>query len=286
MSKTTEHDIFEGEIPKKIGKQSPPIWLRAIFLVGLVAILGAATLKLKDSHNNHIEPGLDLTQALSELDNQISIDETILLENEPESTDLSIDVFLDSPQNVSDIENVENNASIDILPATNEVAPTEKNDLDLLNEVSHLSSRLSELETTQSERNDSVKSSIELHSHSLDELNKLVRSLEDLKKELSSLKLAPLASPPAPTAAPTPKSSLTVERTTASTPTPKDLSVVELSLLGIDTWGGERFAQIEYEGQIHLLSINEHIGSWRVENIAHDRVVVRDKKGELIEITN
>ena len=63
--KSTSHDVFDGEIPKDLGKKkNPPLWVKLIFLVILVAVLGTAAYLLESDDDYEIEPGTDLTETV------------------------------------------------------------------------------------------------------------------------------------------------------------------------------------------------------------------------------
>ena len=284
------HDVFEGEIPSDLGKKPAPIWFKVIGLVALVGVLGTAAFLLERDKDYSVEPGIDITESMTSI-------------TEPESTEIElgtndgltpdpIDIDIPSAQDVDgetevDLIAIENdeNAIVITPPAQSTESPisnSETLNADLQEEVSHITSRLAEIEAKESERITVVRSGIELHAQSVEKLNGLVRSLDGLKKELAALKTAPVATSPKPASnkQATPQAAPNVQ---AKPTTPKKTN--ELNLIGIDSWGGERFAQIEYSGEIHLLASNETIGGWRLESIAKDSVVVKNQEGESFELS-
>ena len=63
--KSKSHDVFDGEIPKDLGKKkNPPLWVKLILLVILVAVLGTAAYLLESDDDYEIEPGTDLTETV------------------------------------------------------------------------------------------------------------------------------------------------------------------------------------------------------------------------------
>lgn len=294
MAEDTKHDVFEGEIPKDLGKKSPPIWIKGAGLVVLVGVLGSAALMLESNDDFAVEPGVDITDSLSSHLPSVSTSETseIELQSSPGRNLNEIDVAMTASDisipeeqiNILEMERGDN--AITITPRQDpspEAAVTSSEFVkdELRQEVSQLTSRLAEIEASESERITVVKSGIELHAQSVEKLNVLVRSLEGLKKELSALKTAPVsAAAPATVRA----RQATPEKSNPQAKPVEPKEPHELSLLGIDTWGGERFAQIEFAGQIHLLASNESIGSWRLDSIAKDSVVVKNREGESFEL--
>ena len=63
--KSKSHDVFDGEIPKDLGKKkNPPLWVKLILLVILVAVLGTAAYLLESDDDYEVEPGTDLTETV------------------------------------------------------------------------------------------------------------------------------------------------------------------------------------------------------------------------------
>lgn len=56
------------------------------------------------------------------------------------------------------------------------------------------------------------------------------------------------------------------------------------SLVGIDLWAGERFAQLEHKGSLHLLAVNESLGEWKVSSISSSKIVMQHKEGDIVEL--
>lgn len=290
--KNQAHDVFEGEIPSDLGKKkSAPIWLKVVGLVALVAVLGTAALMLEKDNDFSVEPGIDITDSISTVSEPENSEIVIGFDDPIGQTPISIDMTAN--------QDAESETEVDLLAIENDdnaiiITPPAESNLkaaidnsetlhaDLQDEVSQITSRLEEIEANESERITVVKSGIELHAQSVEKLNDLVRSLDGLKKELAALKAAPTISN-------TPKSSTIKPATQQAAPNAKakpaaNSKTDELNLIGIDSWGGQRFAQIEYAGQIHLLASNEAIGSWRLVNIAKDSIVVKNQEGESFEL--
>ena len=54
--KSKSHDVFDGEIPKDLGKKkNPPLWVKLILLVILVAVLGTAAYLLESDDDYEVE---------------------------------------------------------------------------------------------------------------------------------------------------------------------------------------------------------------------------------------
>jgi hypothetical protein len=289
---TQPHDIFEGEIPSDLGKKkSAPIWLKAVGLVALVGVLGTAALMLEQDNEFTVEPGIDITDSIpvmTEPENaeiQIAIDESV--DQAPVQDEIP-SVDQDSLTDVDLIAMENDDNAIVITPPTQTnlqppISNSETVNADLQDEVSQIASRLQEIEANESERITVVKSGIELHAQSVEKLNDLVRSLDGLKKELAALKAAPTSS-----SAPKPSNNKPATQQPAPNAQAKpavNRKTDELNLIGIDSWGGQRFAQIEYAGEIHLLASNEEIGSWRLESISKDSIVVKNQEGESFELS-
>ena len=285
------HDVFEGEIPSDLGKKSAPIWFKVIGLVAMVGVLGTAAFLLERDKDYLVEPGIDITESITSI-------------AEPESTEIELgtdDGLTPDPINIDipSAQDVDGETEVDLIAIENDesaivitppaqsssespISNSETLNADLQEEVSQISSRLDEIEANESERITVVRSGIELHAQSVEKLNDLVRSLDDLKKELAALKTAPVATGPKPASnkQATPQAAPNIQ---AKPTIPNKTN--ELNLIGIDSWGGERFAQIEYSGEIHLLASNETIGGWRLESIAKDSVVVENQEGESFELS-
>jgi hypothetical protein len=289
---TQPHDIFEGEIPSDLGKKkSAPIWLKAVGLVALVGVLGTAALMLEQDNEFTVEPGIDITDSIpvmTEPENaeiQIAIDESV--DQAPVQDEIpSVDQDSLTDVDLIAMEN-DDNAIVITPPAQPNLQPPISNsetvNADLQDEVSQIASRLQEIEANESERITVVKSGIELHAQSVEKLNDLLRSLDGLKKELAALKAAPTTS-----SAPKPSNNKPATQQAAPNAHAKpaiNRKTDELNLIGIDSWGGQRFAQIEYAGEIHLLASNEEIGSWRLESISKDSIVVKNQEGESFELS-
>ena len=288
---TQAHEVFEGEIPSDLGKKSAPLWLKVVGLVALVGVLGTAALLLEKDKDFAVEPGIDLTDSILPL-------------TEPENAEIEIGVdepIAESPINIDmpSTQDNEGETGVDLLAIENEdnaivisppaqtslqppIANSETVNADLQAEVSQITTRLEEIEANESERITVVRSGIELHAQSVEKLNDLVRSLDDLKKELAALKSAPVSNstPKALNNKPTSAQAAPSLKAKPATNSKTD----ELNLIGIDSWGGQRFAQIEYAGEIHLLASNEAIGNWKLESIAKDSIVVKNQEGESFEL--
>ena len=290
---TPAHDVFEGEIPKNLGKKSMSPIIKIAGLIALVGILGTAAIILESGDNFTVEPGIDITESLSGHLPSSGEDKQspTSAPNLSETDEIALDLSEPEAQAAAELEALEyegESSAITIVPPAEPVNYSEQNqsetfvDDDLRIEVTQLSSRIDEIEAMQTERINVVKSGIDLQSQGIDELNKLVKSLDALKWELEALKTTSVVQP-----LPTPTKSKTVNPQQSKSKTAEKSAdkALELNLLGIDTWGGVRFAQIEYEGQIHLLATNESIGNWRIQTIAHNNVVVRNTEGESIELS-
>ena len=289
---TQSHDIFEGEIPSDLGKKKTlPIWLKVVGLVGLVGVLGTAAIMLEKDNNFTVEPGIDITDSSPTIPDPNGSEIEIGFDEATDIPSNNIDMSAQQIEGQNDIDLIamenEDNAIVITPPNTssfqNPISNSETLSADLQDEVSQIASRLQEIEANESERITVVKSGIELHAQSVEKLNQLVHSLDNLKKELAALKAAP-------STIPAPKPSNNKPAIQQASPSSQVRSAVsrktdELNLIGIDSWGGQRFAQIEYAGEIHLLASNEEIGSWRVETISKESIVVKNQEGESFELS-
>lgn len=303
--KEKETDVFDGEIPKDIGKKSPPAWVKIGGLVALVGAMGTAAYMLEsDSGNDVIEAGQsEVTEALSgnlpeaesapepQSSNEIDIglsDVQPASPNTPEPpTASSVEPINEAqPGDMPDTDMMANtNNAITITPPADEpvMQSSEAVDTELREDVDSINSRLDEIEATQTDRINIVKTGIDLHTQSIDKLSKLVESLESLKAELAELKNAPTQ--PAPSTKRQPARTTEAQSKPSQNAEPvDDEQPSNIELVGIDSWGGERFAQIEYQEKIHLLAVNESIGEWRIESVDRQHITVTDKEGESFEL--
>ena len=150
-----------------------------------------------------------------------------------------------------------------------------------------LKSRLDELQSEQETHINIVKSGMELQSQGITKLNSLLGKLDNLTRELNTLaaqtkQVEAKAHTHHHTAKAISRNSHTLS--TKHESKPKD-HLADTTLLGIDIWGGERFAQIEYQGKIHLLAVNEFIDNWRVVTINSENVTLKNNTGETVELT-
>ncbi|HDY86058.1 MAG TPA: hypothetical protein ENI26_07820 [Methylophaga aminisulfidivorans] len=283
--KSKSHDVFDGEIPKDIGKKkSPPVWIKIILLLILVSVLGTAVYILESDNEYDIEPGVDLNETvISELTAENPIINEVNTTNNNEAEKESIQ---ESNLDILELENTQN--EIQVIPS-NTAQPSsntagfydEKSELDV--ELADLSTRLDTIEDKESDRIALVKSGMELHAESINKLNALVGSLKELKSELKALKREStktngVAQP----------SHLEAQKKLPKTDIPNKPNAIsktdQLKLLGIDSWGGEDYAQIEYKNEIHLLSTTEKIGKWKVMSIDDNSVMIKNEEGVSFEL--
>lgn len=135
-----------------------------------------------------------------------------------------------------------------------------------------------------------VKTSLELQGQAKAKLEGLLKSLDSLlmqvqiqeEEEETAVKLSASHSKSKrniPTAA-------TKTAITAKTKPIKPSTPPNIKLFGVDLWAGERFAQIEYNKELQLVALNESVGEWRVIDIASTKVTLKNKHGDLIELTS
>lgn len=304
------HDVFEGEIPKNLGKKQLPIWVKLGGLVLLVGGLGTVvylfengTLTSKEAQpydtdavfnvlTNHQEE-IDVEAIEYPADNDVNVSPNPVPSNTDQiSVSLNESPITQDSDELDMISLAEMSNPITITPPAEPVQQRQPLqqvttiDHELRTDVNQLTNRIAEIEANESERITVIRSGIELHSQSLAKLNDLVASLASLKAELKQLKTAPAAAAPPRQPASTTTAAKKPTPNQVSAPKPKaTANAPELNLVGVDTWGGERFAQIEYDGQIHLLASNEVIGKWRLHRIGKDTVTITNAEGESIELT-
>lgn len=126
-----------------------------------------------------------------------------------------------------------------------------------------------------------VKTSLELQGQAKTRLTGLLKSLDSLSSQIQQEEKskAVVRSKPKQTS---PKVTQKPAKTEKKTP----IKPSNIKLLGIDLWAGERFAQIEYNKELQLVAINESVGEWRVISIATTKVTLKNKQGDLIELTS
>ena len=283
--KSKSHDVFDGEIPKDLGKKkNPPLWVKLILLVILVAVLGTAAYLLESDDDYEVEPGTDLTETVvSEL----------IIEDSNTSKDSITNIIVEDKENKQsselDIVELENTDSeIQVFPPdANQQSFSKPTSLDetknINDQLDDLSARLDTVEDKGSERIALIQNGIDLHTQSVNKLNTLVDSLKDLKKELSDLKKMSTKSN---TTVRTSQPGSQKLQTKNNQPTKSNASSKrdQLKLLGIDSWGGVDFAQIQYKHDIHLLSTGEKVGLWGVISIGEDSVVLKNEEGVSFEL--
>ncbi|WP_330109789.1 hypothetical protein [Methylophaga thalassica] len=283
--KSKSHDVFDGEIPKDLGKKkNPPLWVKLIFLVILVSVLGTAAYLLESDKEYEIEPGRDLTETVvSEL---ISEDSNISKESKTNIIVEDNEGEQSSDLDILELENTDNEIQV-FPPDANLKSSNKPGSFDEINKLTgqldDLSAKIATVEDKESERIALIKSGMELHTQSVNKLNTLVDSLKDLKKELSDLKRVSTKSN---TSLRTPQPVGEKLQTKNDKPTKLNPSskTEQLKLLGIDSWGGVSFAQIEYNHDIHLLTTSEKIGIWEIISIGEDIVVIKNEKGVSFEL--
>lgn len=289
--KAKNHDVFDGEIPKDIGKKkNPPVWLKLVGLVILVGLLGTAALYLETSKDYDVEPGLNLND---EVINGLSSESTESHEND--ILKVSNDEFVSN--GYEDIESGQLDSLVSEEPE-NEITIISadrknitKNDegysiqiSDINEEVDLLSNRLKEIENRDADKITVIESGLELHEKSINKLNSLIGSLGTLKNELATLKAATLKSNKQTQVSQSDRNKNQPESIQKNQPKTRS-RIDQLKLLGIDVWGGELFAQVEYKNQIHLLATNEMIGEWKVVSVSKERIMVRNQEGESFELS-
>lgn len=283
--KSKSHDVFDGEIPKDLGKKkNPPLWVKLIFLVILVAVLGTAAYLLESDDDYEIEPGTDLTETVvSELiseDSNTSKDSitNIIVEDKENKQSSEIDIV--------ELENTD--SEIQVFPPDAKQQsfnkPTSLDEIKNINDqLDDLSARLATVEDKGSERIALIQNGIDLHTQSVNKLNTLVYSLKDLKKELSDLKKMSTKSNTTVRTS-QPGSQKLQTKNNQPTNSNSNSKTDQLKLLGIDSWGGVDFVQIQYKHDIHLLSTGEKIGLWGVISIGEDSVVLKNEEGVSFEL--
>lgn len=154
-------------------------------------------------------------------------------------------------------------------------------------EFNDLKSTVNQIQQSQQERINVMKSGIDLQTVSLKQLEQLTVSLNSLKSELAQLNrqatTAPAKEKSATTHTPSKKKQPEPRQSVKKTQTSAKPNLI---LLGIDRWAGEEFAQLQLNNEIHLLAVHESLDGWRVSSINKNAVTVINDKGESFEITN
>lgn len=155
--------------------------------------------------------------------------------------------------------------------------------------VEMLQQAMYDVKAQEQERINIIKSGIDMQTVSINRLNDLLKTLDGLKAELKQLNSAPQASTQKAVAhVASSSSNKSTQSTTAAQKQVKKyrskVETPELVLLGVDLWGGEEFAQLQHNKQIHLLAKNESINGWRVASINSNSVTVVNEEGESFEI--
>jgi hypothetical protein len=323
MAKEEIHDTFEGEIPVDLGKKKP-VWIKYVGLAALAGVLGTAAYVLNTQENredmmnatksqvetfmteklgapsvgegNQPSPDDEISLSLSDTGSEPVPTSDIAIEIEP--TEESIDVALNQPP-IEPVATTETYAP-EPAPVFDEDPITITPPQNVMNtaavgtnfaesrEFTDLKATVNTIQQNQQERINIMKSGIDLQTVSLNRLQELTKSLNDLKSELAQLskqaKPAPVAErrqtpEPAKQSKPAPAKPQTVKKTSSA-------NKPNLVLLGIDRWAGEEFAQLQHNDEIHLLAVHESLSGWRVANISQNTVTVINDKGESFEITN
>jgi len=327
MAEEQSHDIFEGDIPTDLGKKKSPIWIKAAGLGVLICVLGAAAYVLNsestretvmNSTQSKVESfmteklgtttGPDLNALSSpeqdeakQLGIEGEIPSSSVIEIEPEelmgstNDDLEEKSVLDIPadQQSSSFEQqilIDDSDPITITPPNQEVQTAAvNNSFASKDELKDLKNTVGEMHAAQQERINVLKSGIDLQTVSIERLQALVQSLNELKSELKELKQTSVPVQTSTTKVGT-KAPANPPKTSTSKPVQsqsvKSVNTPDLILLGIDTWAGERFAQLQHKEQIHLLAMHESIKGWRITHIQNNSVTVTNESGESFEITN
>lgn len=158
----------------------------------------------------------------------------------------------------------------------------------ILIEKKILSERIVLLSSVSQEQTKAATVSAEMQHKAARELRYLAAELAVLNAELKALNANSSSTTKAEVRQPAKKKA---QRTTTKKYKKAKPSVKKAQwsarLIGIDNWGGERFAQIEYKGVIHLLAKNETLGDWTVIRIENSKVTIFNRKenvkGELYE---
>lgn len=144
------------------------------------------------------------------------------------------------------------------------------------NEITILKSKLAELEERDIQQAQAVTTSIEIQSLSQNRLEALVSRLDNLNAKLEKVTKSEKSRAAL--------SKAKAKPTDIKQNSPKKI-YLDAKLLGMDMWGGDRFAQINFKGTITLLAINESMGDWTVIDLKENSVTLRNKNGETHELT-
>lgn len=222
--------------------------------------------------------------------------ELLEINEQPEFIDPEIPLYQPDTnlriESTVDISNSVQNSEIDLFALGSPATPVQQDTLDNRedietsdivirpqldshnNEITILKSKLAELEERDTQQAQVVSTSIEIQSLSQNRLEALVTRLDNLNAKLDKATKS--------------AKSRTIQAKVKPTPINQNLSkktYLDAKLIGMDMWGGDRFAQINFKGTITLLTINESMGEWTVINLKENSVTLRNLNGETHELT-
>tara|TARA_R110001606_G_C15404703_1_gene654240 strand:+ start:31781 stop:32695 length:915 start_codon:yes stop_codon:yes gene_type:complete len=183
----------------------------------------------------------------------------------------------------SDAEESSSTNDIIIRPPEDDALPNDLSNTQELNtsiEIDILSSKIKEIEERDTKRTHAVKTSIEIQEQVLQRLATLMSKLDGLNLKLKTI--SNQAELPMKTSFVSQQKKVT----TRAQPKPaKSQAPTNAKLVGTDLWGGDRFAQIDYKGTIHLLALGETIEDWRISAISENSVTLQNNNGDSYELT-
>lgn len=216
---------------------------------------------------------------------------------EPQSTVKFIDPYVsknseielfatEPPGDTANTETTSGNDAIVITPQeetqTVQVEPSQHVRLDNTHEIKILTDKIIQLEQKQATTSLASQTSIELQQRATTRLTALLTKLEQLNRHLATIEAEKQV------AIHQAKQKSAVIRT-VKPQIPKQITrnkaPLKAKLVGLDMWGGDRFAQIEYEGSIQLVAQNEMVGDWKIVEIEDNSVRLKNKHGDTYELT-
>lgn len=290
----TQHIVDDEPKFNTIKAQTIPLKYKLILIGAALVVTTAMYLTLKSSLDSPTKD-MDFT---SEVEAPfLQQEESTPNINIDSSVDAEIDLFnvgtteddVNAEDKISNDESL-SNAIVISPPLEEEIKPDQSsaNGLDASIEIDILTSKINKLEERDTKRAEAVKTSIEIQTQSLNRLTGLMSKLDGLKVRLDTLTAQSKTSVKA--IAPVEKKKVVSASSRATQINQaKPLSrpmTLQARLVGTDMWGGDRFAQIDYKGTIHLLGVGEAIDTWTITAIGNSQVTMQNKNGEINELTN
>lgn len=234
---------------------------------------------------------IDLTEPSQNSEINLDLAESAEFETESIPTNEEMDVAFDS-ENEADPRTITAPSTIEREPVSQVVddntVRTLSKSFASKESVEMLQQTMFDVKAQEQERINIIKTGIDMQTVSINRLNDLLKTLDGLKYELKQLSRSVPATKQKSAEhkpAPQPTNKTTAPQRQVKKARPR-VESPKLVLLGVDMWGGEEFAQLQHNKQIHLLAMNESINGWRVASISTNAVTVVNEEGESFEIKN